>query len=257
MLVFSKTLAGADDDLRAQVETLLHSLDSAGAFMDEPVFGTTLPDLDLEQESALIGTRLGAYELVRELGRGGMGAVYLAKRADDEFQRQVATKLIRRGMDTDFIIRRFRHERQILADLDHPHIGRLLDGGTTTDGLPYFVMEFVEGQPLYQYCDEHTLSIADRLRLFRKVCGAVHHAHDHSVIHRDLKPGNILVTGAGIPKLLDFGIAKLLNPDEGSPVFPTTGPVRLMTLDYASPEQVRGEAVTVASDCLQFGRAAV
>jgi len=182
-----------------------------------------------------------------------MGAVYLARRADDEFQRQVAIKLIRRGMDTDFIIRRFRHERQILADLDHPHIGRLLDGGTTTDGLPYFVMEYVEGQPIYQYCDEHRLSIAERLKLFRKVCAAVHHAHQRSVIHRDLKPSNILVTNEGFPKLLDFGIAKLLNPDKGSNGMPTTGPMRLMTLDYASPEQVRGEPVTVVSDVYSLG----
>lgn len=250
---FLKDACGSDEGLRSQVETLLDSLDQAGTFMDEPIFGASISELDFEQESSIIGTRLGAYELVSQLGRGGMGSVYLARRADDEFQKQVAIKLIRRGMDTDFIIRRFRNERQILADLDHPHIGRLLDGGTTQDGLPYFVMEYVAGQPLYEYCDEHELTISARLRLFRKVCAAVHYAHQHMVIHRDLKPGNILVTNEGVPKLLDFGIAKLVNPDSVSHALPTTGSVRLMTLEYASPEQVLGETVTVASDLYSLG----
>ena len=153
-----------------------------------------------------------------------MGSVYLAVRADDEYKKRVAIKLIKRGMDTDFIVRRFRNERQILASLDHPHIARLFDGGTTDDGLPYFVMEYVEGHPIYRYCDEHKLSINDRLRLFREVCEAVQYAHDNLVIHRDLKPTNILVTSAGIPKLLDFGIAKLLNTDLSSQISdPTYG----------------------------------
>lgn len=142
-----------------------------------------------------------------------MGAVYLAERADSEFRMSVAIKLIKRGMDTDFILRRFRNERQILATLDHPYIAHLLDGGTTDDGLPYFVMEHIEGLPVYRYCDERKLNVAERLKLFRHVCEAVHYAHQQQVIHRDIKPSNILVTPSGVPKLLDFGIAKLLNPD--------------------------------------------
>ncbi|MBI1762961.1 MAG: serine/threonine protein kinase, partial [Acidobacteria bacterium] len=138
-----------------------------------------------------------------------MGAVFLAERADREFKQRVALKLIKRGLDTDEIIARFRHERQILAALDHPNIARLLDGGTTSDGLPYFVMEYVEGEPLDAYCTTYNLTLHERLNLFRTVCGAVHYAHQNLVVHRDLKPANILVTAEGVPKLLDFGIAKV------------------------------------------------
>jgi non-specific serine/threonine protein kinase/serine/threonine-protein kinase len=197
---------------------------------------------------------VGPYRLIREIGRGGMGAVYLAERADDEFRKRVAIKIIKRGMDTDFIVRRFRNERQILASLDHANIARLLDGGTTRDGLPYFVMEYIEGVPLSLYCDEQRLSMVERLKLFRSICSAVHYAHQNLIIHRDIKPANILVTPDGVPKLLDFGIAKLLNPDL-SPftLEPTDSAVRLMTPDYASPEQVRGEAITTASDVYSLG----
>ena len=145
-----------------------------------------------------------------------MGTVYLAVRDDEAYRKEVAVKLVKRGMDTDGIVRAFRTERQILATLDHPNIARLLDGGTTDDGRPYFVMDYVEGVPLDVYCDAHTVSILDRLKLFRIVCSAVHYAHQHGVIHRDLKPGNILVTPGGVPKLLDFGIAKVLNPELSS-----------------------------------------
>src|SRR5918998_1283734 len=177
-----------------------------------------------------LGRRIGAYRIAREIGRGGMGAVYLAERADSEFRRRVAIKLIKRGMDTDFILRRFRNERQILATLDHPYIARLLDGGTTEDGVPYFVMEYIEGLPIYRFCDERQLTVAERLRLFSMVCDAVHYAHRHLVIHRDIKPSNIMVMDEGVPKLLDFGIAKLLNPELAEITLdPTATAMRLMT----------------------------
>ena len=244
-----------DPVLRNQVDTLLLSIDRAGTSMESPAFGVALSDTMVgETSTTVIGKRLGSYRIEREIGRGGMGSVYLAVRADDEYQKRVAIKLIKRGMDTDFIVRRFRNERQILASLDHPHIARLLDGGTTDDGLPYFVMEYVEGHPIYGYCDEHQLSINERLKLFREVCAAVHYAHQNLVIHRDLKPTNILVTAAGVPKLLDFGIAKLLNPELSSQVLdPTTAAVRMMTPEYASPEQVRGEAIAAPSDVYSLG----
>ena len=173
---------------------------------------TTEFQLDVSQDG-----RLGPYRLIRELGRGGMGTVYLAVRDDDAFQKRVAIKVLKRGMDTDSIVRRFRHERQILASLEHPNIARLLDGGTTPDGLPYFAMEYVEGQPIVDYCDAHRLDTAARLELFRHVCAAVQYAHQNLIIHRDIKPANVLVTADGTPKLLDFGIAKLLNPELGRP----------------------------------------
>jgi len=250
---FLDSVCRDDLSLRNQVETLLLSLEQAGSTIDSPLFGAVVPETVVESPS-MLGKRLGAYRIVQEIGRGGMGSVYLAVRADDEFQKRVAIKLIRRGMDTDFIVRRFRNERQILASLDHPNIARLLDGGSTEDGLPYFVMEFVEGQPIYHYSDTHKLSIPDRLRLFRDVCSAVQYAHQNLVIHRDLKPSNVLVTAEGVPKLLDFGIAKLLNPEMATHTLdPTTAAIRLMTPEYASPEQVRGEGVSVVSDVYSLG----
>lgn len=245
-----------DEALREQVETLIASYEKAGDFIEEPALGTgMLPDTLVDETvNVLIGRRLGSYKIVREIGRGGMGSVYLAMRADDEYQKRVAIKLIKRGMDTDFIIRRFRNERQILASLDHPNIARLSDGGTTDDGLPYFVMEFVEGQPIHHYCDTQKLSTVERLRLFVKACTAVEYAHHNLIIHRDLKPSNILVTADGTPKLLDFGIAKILNPEIASQTMdPTTAALRLMTPEYASPEQVRGLPATTASDVYSLG----
>jgi serine/threonine protein kinase len=183
-----------------------------------------------------------------------MGAVYLAARADDQFKKRVAVKLLRRGLDSEDILRRFRHERQILASLDHPNIARLLDGGMTDDGLPYFVMEYIEGTPLDRYCDERRLSTTERLKLFRQVCAAVYHAHQNLIVHRDLKPSNILVTKDGEPKLLDFGIAKLLNPElTAHTMAPTATGIRLMTPNYASPEQIRGKNITTASDIYSLG----
>ena len=188
----------------------------------------------------------------RELGRGGMGAVYLAERVDGGFAQRVAIKLIKRGMDTDQVLARFRAERQILASLDHPNIARLLDGGSTTDGLPYLAMEYIDGQPIDEFADAQTLSIADRLLLFLQVCDAVSYAHGHGVIHRDIKPLNILVTPAGVPKLLDFGIAKVLD-DPAAEVTSTITGLRLFTPEYASPEQVEGRHATAASDVYALG----
>src|SRR5262245_7370138 len=195
-----------DSSLRNQVQTLLMALDKGNT---SAVSSFATPTTDKFATPAnMIGKRLGSYRIVQEIGRGGMGSVYLAFRADDEYQKRVAIKLIRKGIDNDFLIRRFRNERQILATLDHPNVASLLDGGTTEEGLPYFVMEYVEGHPLFSYCDSHRLNITDRLKLFRKVCAAVNYAHQHRIIHRDLKPSNVLVTTEGVPKLLDFGIAK-------------------------------------------------
>ncbi len=252
---------GDDYSLRHQVEYLLNSHQEAGDFIETPAavsFDSLFADdaITLQLDS-MAGRRIGAFKLIREIGRGGMGAVYLAVRADNQFNQRVAIKLVKRGMDTDFILRRFRNERQILAALNHPNIARLMDGGTTDDGLPYFVMEYIEGLPIHRYCDTHRLPIAERLKLFQQVCAAVAYAHEQQVIHRDIKPGNILVAEEGttkLPKLLDFGIAKILNPELAAVTLdPTLTAMRLMTPDYASPEQANGENVTVATDQYSLG----
>ncbi|NBC19106.1 MAG: tetratricopeptide repeat protein [Bacteroidetes bacterium] len=238
--------------LRAEVEALL----SAYAKTDD-----FLQALDPQQAAALISTAgetvepgqtVGPYRLRRELGRGGMGVVYLADRADGQFEQQVALKVVKRGMDTDAILRRFLHERQILARLQHPNIARLLDGGMTDTGLPYFAMEYVEGEPITDYCDRHRLGIQERLHLFRTVGTAVQYAHRNLVVHRDLKPSNVLVTDDGQVKLLDFGIAKLLDDTEGLTLQTVAG-LRPMTPEYAAPEQVQGEALTTSTDVYSLG----
>jgi non-specific serine/threonine protein kinase/serine/threonine-protein kinase len=207
-----------------------------------------------EATHSLVGRSIGPYRIVEEIGVGGMGEVYRAVRADDQYKKEVAIKVVRRGFDTDSGLRRFKAERQILASLDHPNIARLLDSGSTEDGLPYVVMELVEGKPIDEYCDGHNLSLIERLQLFRMVCAAVQYAHQHLVVHRDLKPGNILVTEEGVPKLLDFGIAKLLSPEMfAQPLDRTATLMRVMTPDFASPEQVRGELITTASDVYSLG----
>lgn len=265
----SEKCAG-DAELRGEVEKLLANLDSAENFIESPVWTDSrflnssakkVISKSLDEEirendrgEDFKGKHIGAYQLLRELGRGGMGAVFLAERADGEFSQNVAIKLIKRGMDSDFIVRRFRHERQILASFEHPFIARLLDGGTTQDGMPYFVMEFVEGETLYNFCDKQRLNIRDRLKLFQKVCSAIDYAHERQIIHRDIKPSNILINRQGAPKLLDFGIAKILDPNLiHESINPTASVMRLMTPDYASPEQVQGIDVAPASDIYSLG----
>jgi eukaryotic-like serine/threonine-protein kinase len=243
--------------LRQAVEQLLAAHEQAASFIEAPALQAAAPLFiteATEAAAAVEGRCIGPYRIIGALGHGGMGAVYLAARADDQYRKQVAIKLIRRGLDTQEIIRRFIGERQILADLDHPNIARLLDGGTTPDGLPYIVMEFVEGLPLIEHCDRRRLTTVERLKLFRSVCAAVHYAHQNLVIHRDIKPSNILVTADGMAKLLDFGIAKLLQADaaEQGGEATRTG-LRALTPEYASPEQIRGERMTTASDVYSLG----
>ena len=238
---------GGDRELHAEVSRLLDADAHASAFVSGAEAG-------LGRVAATVmppDTQIGAYRIVRELGRGGMGRVFLAERADAQFQMRVAIKLIQRWMDSDAVLQRFRHERQILAGLDHPNIARLLDGGTTADGVPYFVMEYVDGVPIDQYCRDHKLTIDARLELFRQVCAAVSYAHQHLVVHRDIKPSNILVTADGTPKLLDFGIARLLEGGDGALV--TEAGLQAMTPQYASPEQLRGARVTTVSDVYALG----
>ena len=194
---------------------------------------------------------IGPYRILRELGHGGMGTVYLAARADEQFQKRVALKVIRSGADSAVVVSHFKRERQILASLDHPNIAGLLDGGTTDEGLPYLVMEYVEGEPLLAYCDSRSLPIWERLKLFQAVCSAVQYAHRNLVVHRDIKPGNILVAVDGTPKLLDFGIAKLLNPELAGEA--ATATAMVMTPEYASPEQARGDRITTATDVYSLG----
>jgi serine/threonine protein kinase len=235
-----------DTDLQAEVEKLLaaHQQDT------NLLAGPAVPP---ENPQRLEGRRVGPYEILREIGQGGMGTVYLAARADRAFRKQVALKIVRPEAGSQEVLRRFQQEREILATLDHPNIARLLDGGSTEQGLPYFVMEYIAGEPIDLYCDRHKLTVAGRLELFRTVCAAVVCAHRAGIVHRDLKPGNILVTAEGTVKLLDFGIAKMLRPTEDETVYITRSGLHLMTPEYASPEQVRGEAVTALSDVYSLG----
>jgi eukaryotic-like serine/threonine-protein kinase len=249
--VFLNQACDGDEPLRLEVESLLAG-EGAGAegFLEAPLWTSAVFESALADSR--VGCRIGAYQIVDLIGEGGMGSVYRGVRADEQYEKQVAIKVVRQGLGTAFALAQFRAERQILANLDHPHIARLLDGGTTDTGLPYLVMELVEGEPIDQYCNSRKLSIDDRLRLFLRVCDGVQYAHQHLVIHRDLKPGNIFVTADGTPKLLDFGIAKILDPGTG-PAEPTLNMMRMLTPGYASPEQVRGEVVTTASDVYSLG----
>jgi len=266
--------------VQQQVEKLLTDYEEAGSFLDNPALSSKIPtsagpaEIQVEEvfrpflrseehhpkakseetEDPMVNRRLGAYQLVRRVGRGGMAAVFLAVRADDEYQKEVAVKFVQPGLDSQDVLSRFRNERQTLAGLDHPNIVRLLDGGSTQEGLPFLVMEYVEGCPIDEYSDQHKLSVDDRLRLFSEVCDAVQYAHEKLVIHRDLKPSNILVVADGTPKLLDFGIAKVLNPEPSAQgrLATQTG-LRCMTPAYASPEQALGKPVTAETDVYSLG----
>ncbi|HWY02171.1 MAG TPA: serine/threonine-protein kinase [Candidatus Acidoferrum sp.] len=245
---FVRKACGDDAAVRAEVESLL--LHYAGA---DSLLENSPATEALSFSPVMVGKRIGAYRIVREIGRGGMAVVYLGERDDQNYRKRVAIKMVVPGTGTAQILQRFRNERQTLAALDHPNIVKLLDGGSTEDGSPYLVMEYVEGLPIDQYCDQKQLTIDDRLRLFRVVCAAVQYAHQNLVIHRDLKPGNILITGDGLPRLLDFGIAKLLNPECFQSPLTTQANWHPMTPGYASPEQVRGDAVTSATDVYSLG----
>jgi serine/threonine protein kinase/tetratricopeptide (TPR) repeat protein len=261
-----------DVSLQQQVEKLLIDYQAAGSFLDNPALNSAEIPIDQvsrilpsseehhgratseETEDPLINRRLGDYKLVRRVGRGGMAAVFLAVRADEEYQKEVAVKLVQPGLDSQDVLSRFRNERQTLAGLDHPNIVKLLDGGSTPEGLPFLVMEYVEGSPIDEYCDRHKLSVDKRLRLFSDVCDAVQYAHEKLVIHRDVKPSNILVVADGTPKLLDFGIAKVLNPEpRAQSSLATQTSLRCMTPAYASPEQMRGKSVTPETDVYSLG----
>ncbi len=237
-----------DPDLYEEVISLLKS----DRNVHKLLHGLAIDVVGWTYEQQYIGKRIGPYRILRHIGSGGMSYVFLAEREDGQFRQRVALKLIKRGMESEHIIRRFRSERQILSQLDHPNIARLFDGGITDDGVPYFTMDYVDGIPLDRYCDTHRLSVEERLKLFRIICGAVHYAHGNLVVHRDLKPGNIFVTGDGTPKLLDFGIAKLLGDGEDTMPVTRTG-IRVMTPEYASPEQVQQRPITTAADVYSLG----
>lgn len=242
----------ADPSVRAEVESLLRSHEEAGELLETPALH--LAETNEEEKDFRLGTQIGPYQLIARIGQGGMGTVYRAVRIDDHYLKQVAIKVLRAGFNSEQHVRRFKNERQIMASMDHPNITRLLDGGTTKEGLPYFVMEYIEGKRIDEYCDERNLTTMERLRLFRKVCSAVQYAHQHLVVHRDLKPANILITEAGVPQLLDFGIAKLLDPELFLQTAELTAPLsKPMTPEYASPEQIRGEPITTVSDVYSLG----
>jgi eukaryotic-like serine/threonine-protein kinase len=205
-----------------------------------------------QEEPPRVGQRVGAYVIVCELGRGGMGTVFLAERADGQFEKRVAIKVLKRGTDTDEVLRRFQVERQILANLEHPNITRLLDAGTTNDGLPYFVMEFIKGVPITRFVQHENVDLAGRLKLFLRICAAVNVAHENQIIHRDIKPSNVLVKRDGEPKLLDFGIAKLLSADSDDDIT-TVAAERRLTPRYAAPEQSAGQPATIATDVYALG----
>jgi non-specific serine/threonine protein kinase/serine/threonine-protein kinase len=251
--------AAGDAEVAAEVVRLLHAHDRAGLFLESPLIAD--PGAAAAVEASLpaastgglaAGTELGHYRILGEIGRGGMGAVYLGRRSDEVFEKQVAIKVVPGALASDALRERFARERQLLAGLDHPGIARVLDGGSTPAGLQYLVMEYVDGTTIDAYCDQRRLEVRARLWLFVEVCRAVQYAHDHLIVHRDIKASNVLVTADGHPKLLDFGIAKLLAPDERQPD-PGATLVQAWTPESASPEQVRGEPTTVATDVYGLG----
>jgi eukaryotic-like serine/threonine-protein kinase len=254
---------GNDNTLRCEVESLLNYAQHTAPTLEKPALEILAEELasDLSRQpnaaEKMIGARIGQYKIVAKLGAGGMGDVYRAVRSDEAYQQQVALKLLRDLLcdrDASFFLAQFRNERQILANLQHPNIARLFDGGATEDGIPYFVMELVEGQAINEYCNQHCLSVAERLKLFLQIASAVQYAHQRLIVHRDIKPANILVKADGLPVLLDFGIAKIIDPATSAVGAPATlTGMRMMTPEYACPEQIRGEAVTTATDVYSLG----
>ena len=242
-----------DPTVRVEVSSLLASHRDADDLMEVPAIRLDDDLSDDPECDPWIGKDIEAYHVISRIGRGGMGVVYRAVRVGDQFLKHVALKVVRSGIGGKGAIRRFKNERQILASLQHDNIATLLDGGTTENGLPYLIMEYIDGKPVDEYCDSRRLTIPERLRLFQSICAAVQYAHQNLVVHRDIKPGNILVTPDGVPKLLDFGIAKLLNPQLYFQTADPTFALRPMTPEYASPEQIRGESITTSSDIYSLG----
>jgi eukaryotic-like serine/threonine-protein kinase len=252
--VYLDTECAGDPSIRSEVDSLLLAHRSTTKFLETQIINTDFFSESDAESDPLLGKEFRSYKIEKRIGSGGMASVYLASRIDKEFEKKVAIKFIKRGMDTDEIIKRFKTERNALANLDHPNIGMILDGGTTDDGLPYFIMEYIDGKPIDEFCADKKLSIKERLILFRKVCEAVQYAHQNLIVHRDLKPSNILVNEDGHPKLLDFGIAKILSSDDSKEETKLTKiGTRIMTLEYASPEQVKGAKITTASDIYSLG----
>jgi serine/threonine protein kinase len=249
---YVEAACASDPELRVEVISLLDAHETAGGFIEQEAaqrVGLT----NAAPKKDWIGRRLGPYRIVGEAGRGGMSEVFKAVRDDQQYEKQVAIKLLKPGLDTDSLLRRFKAERQILAQLSHPNIAHLLDGGATEDGAPYLVMEYIEGKPIDLYCDDRELGVNERLDLFRSLCSAVHYVHQHLMVHGDLKCGNVLVTDQGVVKLLDFGIAKLLGPALSSREEPRATTFLALTPEYASPEQVRGEPISTSSDVYSLG----
>lgn len=243
----------SDAEIRREVEKLIAAYEKVDDFIAEP-FSVKYGLTENEFEEDFTGRQIDDYIILEKIGAGGMGTVYLAEHKGESFSHRVALKLIKRGMDTNAVLKRFLMERQILAQLEHPNIARLFDGGSTPDGLPYFVMEYVEGEPIREFCENHQFDSRERLKIFQKICAAVSYAHQKLIVHRDLKPLNIIVTNTSEPKLLDFGIAKLLSPDWSvDSIEATAANFRLMTPEYASPEQLRGEPTTTATDVYSLG----
>jgi non-specific serine/threonine protein kinase/serine/threonine-protein kinase len=244
-----------DASLRADVEPLVAEDQRVDdGFLDASELASAAARVLPADEIYWVGRRVGPYKVVEQIGAGGMGEVYRAIRADDHYRKEVALKFVRAGQHSSDIFSRFKIERQILASLDHPNLARLLDGGATEEGMPYLVMELIEGQPITEYCNTRELSVAERLKLFLQVCAAVHYAHQHLIIHRDIKPSNVLVTSDGTPKLLDFGIAKILESEPQLSLPETTlTNFRILTPSYASPEQIKGDPMTTASDVYSLG----
>ena len=249
---FVANSCAGDSELREEVEALLAFSDDEG-FIDTPAIAQGIALIDQNDAESMVGRTLGRYRILQLIGEGGVGTVYRAVRDDGDFEQHIALKLLKRGMDSAAILRRFRDERRILARLDHPNIARFLDGGIADDGRPYFVMEYLEGTPIHVFCRTHELSVRERLELFLPVCAAVEYSHRNLVIHRDLKASNILVTEERIPKLLDYGIAKLLDRDTSQTADVTQPVDRMLTPDYASPEQIRGDTITTAADVYSLG----